>query len=163
MIAGITESGKSTLAKRFCHRYNAAGIHTAVLDPMNDPDWNATFQTKDPAHFLDTVWKNTKLAIFVDESAMVMGNFDKEMHELFTAGRHFGFNCHVIAQRPMMIPKTVRGQCSFLFLFCLATEECKELKKEFNAPEIMDAGTFQKGEYLKVGRFSPSSKGQLTW
>ena len=158
LIIGMTESGKTTLAKKMSLHYRQRGIHTIVLDPMYDPNWQASFQTANPHKFLEIVKKSSNCAIFIDESGDIVGRYDEEMHWLATKARHWGHNSHFISQRAKQISKTVRDQCSFLFAFNMSYDDSKELANEFNKEILKTCNILNKGEYYVVPRYGEVKK-----
>lgn len=153
LILGMTESGKSTLAAQLTRHYKTQGRGVLVLDPLRDPRWISDYQTTDPNEFLEVVKESRSCMVFIDESGESVGQYDTEMHWLATRGRHYGHSCHFVSQRGAQIAKTVRDQCSHLFLFCCSMDDAKLLANEFNKPEIREANTLGKGEYFHVSRF----------
>lgn len=156
----MTESGKTTLAKQLARDYKKAGIGVIVLDPFISGDWNADVITDDNEHFLNVVWDSQSCAVFIDEAADAVGRYDEAMRQTATRGRHFGHNMHYVSQRGQDLAKTVRDQCSYLFLFTVSIDDRKVFAREFNKPELMEAP--DQYEYFKCGRFSPLEKRKVT-
>lgn len=160
LILGMTESGKTTLAKKLCKDYQKRKIACIVLDPLRDPGWSDApdsdlfFQTVDKDEFLATVKASQRCAVFIDESGESVGQYDTTMHWLATRGRHYGHNCHFISQRGQQIAKTVRDQCGRLFLFTCSLTDAKILADEWNKPVLREAHMLEQGEFFIVGRFS---------
>lgn len=161
LIAGITESGKTTLAKQLVARYNRNGIGTLVLDPLHDPGWNATFQTSDKELFLNNVKLSRNCALFIDESGEMVGRYNDEMFFLATRARHYGHNTHFITQRVVQLAKTVRDQCVDLFLFMVSKTDAKVLADEFNKPELQQANILNQFECFYCRRYGPVKKLQI--
>ncbi len=160
LVVGMTESGKTTLSSQLVQTYRKNNIKVVVLDPMNDPRWGADFQTRDRAQFLSII-KNPETrscAIFVDESAEMIGRYHEEMFFLATRGRHYGHNCHFVCQRAKQLAKTVRDQCSYLALFNCSFDDSRELANEFNRVELKNAHTLKKGEYFFCPRWGNLEK-----
>ena len=159
LILGMTESGKTTLAKKLCKDYQKRDIGCIVLDPLQDPGWSDTpdsdlfFQTTDKDQFLASVKASQRCAVFIDESGESVGQYDTQMHWLATRGRHYGHNCHFLSQRGQQIAKTVRDQCGRLYLFCCSFTDGKILADEWNKPELRDASELPQGEFFIVQRF----------
>jgi len=162
MILGMTESGKTTLAKRMAKAYRKKGWNCIVLDPLSDPEWEAAepqkdyggcFQTRNQHEFLETVKASRSCMVFVDEAGEAVGQYDNEMHWLGTRGRHYGHSCHFISQRAQQIAKTVRDQCATMYLFASSLTDCKIHADEWNEPEIKDANKLDQGEFFIVRRF----------
>ena len=125
LIVGMSESGKTTLAKRMCQRTKASGRGTGVLDPLHD-NWDADFQTDDPELFLQTFWQSRSCDFFIDEAGDSVGHYDKPMIQTATRGRHWGHNCYYITQRSQSLSPTVRAQCRYIFLFAMARQDCEK-------------------------------------
>lgn len=161
LILGQTESGKTTLAKRMCQAYGAAGVKRIVLDPLNDPEWQADFRTTDPDAFLEVFWASESCAAFIDEAGDAVGRYDLVMQKTATKGRHWGHNVHYVCQRGTQLAQTVRDQCSHLFLFCTSLKDCKIHADEWNRPELIQAAQFKAGEYFHVTRFGVVQRGNI--
>lgn len=153
LIAGMTESGKSTLAKQICHTYYWRGYSTAVLDPLNDPGWAADFQTRDSDTFLECARQSRSLGLFLDESGETVGRYNDSMFWLATRARHYGHKTHFCTQRPQQISRTVWNQCSHLFLFNISAYDAKLLADEFNKPELRQANELAQFECFYAPRF----------
>lgn len=157
LILGMTESGKTTLAKKLAARYRAQGQTVLVLDPLRDPSWPCDFITSDQDHFLEVFWANKSCMAFLDEGGESVGRYDRAMQKTATRGRHPGHSCHYIAQEATQLAPIVRGQCRHLFLFCSPVDSGKVLAREFNRPELLECSTLLVGEYIhavKMGSIS---------
>ena len=161
LILGMTESGKTTLARRLAARYKANGAGILVLDPIGDPRWNADFMTSDPEEFLHVFWQSQRCMAFIDESGDAVGRYDRAMIRTATRGRHWGHACHYITQRAVDISRTVRDQCSQLYLFASSMDDGKVHSREWNKPELMNCHTLQRGEYYSAPRFGSLKKGAV--
>jgi hypothetical protein len=162
LIFGMTESGKTSLAKyELIPRYQANNIKVLVLDPMNDPGWNADFQTDNVDEFLKVYWASRQCAVFIDEAGESVGRFDSAMITTATKGRHWGHKNHYLSQRGAMLSKTVRDQCSDIFLFTTSLDDCKVHANEWNAPELKEANSLAQLEYFHTGRFTDVTKGKI--
>lgn len=161
LILGMTESGKTTLAKNLAKHYKNRGFGVIVLDPMSDPEWNADFQTTDVDEFLKTFWNSRKCAVFIDEAGEAVGQYDTVMQRTATKGRHWGHACHYLSQRGAQIARTVRDQCSHLFLFTTALDDSKIHANEWNKNELRGANTLPQGHYFHATRFGALEKSQL--
>jgi hypothetical protein len=161
LILGMTESGKTTLAKELANHYKSQGIGVIVLDPMNDPGWLCDYKTADPAEFLKVFWASKQCAAFIDESGDSVGRFDTAMIQTATKGRHWGHNCHYITQRGAQLAVTVRDQCSHLFLFTTSLNDSKVHANEWNKPELQTACSLDKGHYFHATRFGVLTREKL--
>ena len=149
----MTESGKTTLAKRLAKRYRQANVGVIVLDPMNDPGWNATASFTESAPFLDVVKRSKSCAVFIDESGDTIGRYNDEMFWLATKSRHYGHNAHFITQDAKQLARVVRTQCRHLFLFNSALESCDILAKDWNKPELRKAANLPAFQCYWTERF----------
>lgn len=162
MILGQTLSGKSILAKRLAASYKDKGIAVLVHDPVGDPEWNADYQTANFDDFFRTYNDSRQCAVFFDEVGETCQEFAKEMTRTATRGRHRGHRNHYIAQRGTLILRTMRDQCTQLFLFNTGLEDCKIHAQEWNAPKIKDDGQFLRvGEYYHKQRMGELSRHDL--
>lgn len=160
----MTESGKSTLARRLVAGYRVAGIHSLILDPLDDYAWRsagARFLTPHGKLFLDIVFKCKKCAIFVDECGEAIGRYGGEMKKLATRSRHYGHNAHFISQRAVDIDKTIRDQCADLYCFRVSWRDAETLANEYGYDELLECSKLNQGEFIKCGRFLAPQKIRL--
>ncbi len=162
LIAGMTESGKTTLAKQLCAKYRRSGIETIVLDPLNDPGWQAGFQTTSSDEFNAVVRQSRQCAVFIDESGETIGRYNDDMFWLATRARHYGHNCHFITQRIVQLNKTVRDQCAKLFLFCVSKDDAKALSNGWNNDTLLKANLLKQFECFYCTRFGITEKIQIS-
>jgi DNA helicase HerA-like ATPase len=149
IILGITETGKTTLARKIAGRYKAQGIPVLVLDPYGSRKWNANYLSEYPKTFCQVVRNSRSCALFVDECGhWVDQGFEADLKWLATNSRHFGHNCHFISQRATQISPTIRAQCSNIFLFRQSFTDTRDLARDFASDDLMQAHTLLKGEYL---------------
>lgn len=162
LILGQTLSGKSTLAKRMAADYRRHGVAVLVLDPIGDPEWSADYKTHDTDDFFRVYSESRGCAVFVDESGDVCNERPDLITRTATRGRHRGHRNHYIAQRGTLILRTIRDQCSTLFLFNSGLEDCKIHAAEWNAPTIREKGPFlATGHYLYKQRMGELKEGRL--
>lgn len=161
LIIGMTESGKTTLAKKLAGHYRQNGIGVLVLDPLSDPAWPADFKTADNEQFLKVYWDSRRCAVFIDESGDAIGRYDDTMIKTATRGRHWGHSNHYITQRATQLSATVRGQCSHLFLFCSPLSDAKIYADEWNQQELRNSCNLKQGEYYHVTRFGELHRGNI--
>lgn len=157
LILGMSESGKSTLAKNLAKVYKSQGWSVIVLDPLKDPEWCADFITADQDEFLSVFWASRKCMVFIDEGGKSVGQYEKAMQECFTTGRHWGHSCHLIAHKGTQLAPVVRDQCRYLFLFCSSIKEGKLLADEFNKPELQECNKLLQGEYIHASKFGATT------
>ena len=161
LITGRTETGKTTLAKRICAEWRARGVECIILDPMSDPEWQASFITREPEEFLHVVRNSEQCACFIDEGSETAGRYDREMHWTATQGRHWGHRFHYISQRPKQLSVNVRSNCGQFAVFRLASEDAKELARDFAAPELNDAVSLDRGEFMYGDGFNQTRRERL--
>lgn len=161
LILGMTESGKSTLAKKLAAYYKSKGFGVLVLDPLNDPGWPCDFKTDDGSEFLKVFWDSRRCFVFIDESGDSVGRYNAEMTRTATKGRHWGHACHYITQRGTQLATTVRDQCSHLFLFCSSLNDSKTHADEWNQQQIREACNLKQGEYFHATRFGELHRGNV--
>lgn len=156
----MTGSGKTTLGKQLIKAYKNKGIKTLVLDPLNDPDWNADFQTDNNDEFLSKVFhpESRSCALFIDESGTAIGRYSGTMQRIATQSRHLGHKAHFFTQRGTQLDRTIRDQCSTLFLFTSSSVDGKTYAEEFGWEELKNTRELKRGEAFKVERFSPPQK-----
>lgn len=149
----MTESGKTTLARKLANKYQKRGIPVLVLDPYLSSAWNADFITDNPDEFLEVVKDSISCAVFVDECGHYSDDgFSDVLRWLATNSRHYGHNSHFISQRAKQLKPTIRDQCSNIFLFKQSFDDAKELTRNFATDDLLEAPKLTKGEYLgKVG------------
>jgi DNA helicase HerA-like ATPase len=164
LILGMTESGKTTLAKKILKSYRDKNISALVLDPLCDPDWSQDgteknfFQTDDQEDFLRKMYASRSCALFIDESGASIGRYAGPMAVVATQSRHFGHKAHFITQRAVQLDRTIRDQCSTLFVFRVGKKDADTLAEEFGYDELKTCNELAQGECFKVSRFSAPEK-----
>jgi len=162
MILGQTLSGKSILAKRLAAEYRKNGVKIIVHDPVNDPEWPADYKSADFNEVFSVYNDSRGCAVFFDEAGEACLSHESEMTRTATRGRHRGHRNHYIAQRFSLITRTIRDQCSTLFLFNSGLEDCKIHSAEWNCPELKEQGPFLAiGQYYHKRRMGPLHKNHL--
>jgi ABC-type glutathione transport system ATPase component len=159
LIVGMTESGKSTLARSLAREYAAGGHVPIVLDVTRNREWGSTaIIFDDPDALLAYVRdpeKCLRQPIFVEEAGLSIGKYQSQFQWLTTFSRHHGMRCHIVAQRAEMVDKTTRSQCTNLAAFGLSFDDAKAYAREFNGPEIMQCVSFKPGTYIHKTRYAP--------
>lgn len=158
LINGMTESGKTTLARNLAGYYMHQQYGVLVLDPLMDPRWPCSFITDDQEEFLDVFWRSRRCIAFLDEGGESVGRYATAMQQTATRGRHWGHSCHYICQRAVQLAPIVRDQCSHLFLFCSSARDGKILAEEFNKPELETCSTLTQGEYIHAVKFGQTTR-----
>lgn len=163
LIVGMSESGKTTLAKRKlvpAYKRNHFGI--IVLDPLLSQDWQADFITADGAEFLRVFWQSRNCMAFIDESGEAVGRYNEEMQKTATRGRHHGHCCHYITQGATQLAPVVRDQCRHLFLFCASERNGKLLAEEWGKPELVNCAQLRQFEYIHAVKFGGVANGSFS-
>jgi hypothetical protein len=163
LIIGMTESGKTTLAKLLAQSYIAKGHKVAVLDPVHDPDWGKkAFVTNDVDELKAYLYSNRSVYVFVDESGAIFNEGNSlDNAWLATRSRHFGHSVHFLAQRAIQIPKTMRDQTSRLYLFTSSASDGKLHSEEWNQPELAKCNTLPRMHFYIADRFSAVRKAKI--
>lgn len=156
-ILGITNSGKTTLAKRLAREYRARRVPVLVLDPMGT-GWDCDYITDDPDTFLLAARDSRGCMLFIDEAGEVVGQWDREHHWLATRARHYGHVSHFISQRGVQIARTVRDQCTKMFLFRTGLADAKIHAEEWAEPRLKGAPDLPQGECFVADRFGKLRK-----
>jgi len=160
LILGMTESGKTGLAKKLAGTFSKAGKRVLVFDPMGDPEWVADFKTHNFEEFLDEYWSSRSCAVFFDESGEAAQENDKALIKTAIKGRHWGHSNHYITQRGALIPKTLRDQCRHLFMFAQSLDDAKIYARDYNSPELARVTGFMQGEYMHTTKYTTAKYGR---
>jgi hypothetical protein len=162
IIVGMSETGKSTLAKIFVRQAKEQGILTGVLDPLNDPEYNADYQTSNSEEFLIHAKEKVRELLVVDESGTAIGRYNEPMTWLATTSRHFGKSCIFCMHNPTQTSPMIRDQSSECWLFICTSRIQEMVAEEFNHPEILtQSERLEKGECIFVPRFGEIKKYRL--
>ncbi|SRR5260221_93763 len=194
LISGVTRSGKTTLARAmaniFARKKNPPII--LVFDPMGTQtagdDWpENAFVFDDADKFLNyceniarheritrtyDAAKGKNYLLFIDEADNIFSLSQKENNWLLTRGRHYGFTCILICQRPNMVAPNSRKNCAVVCAFRLARSDSKLLGDETGHNDIdkinLDTGDYLvlvsgSSVYTRHNIFNQLRKGMRTW
>lgn len=150
---GVTQSGKTTIARAIARKLSADGHVIVVFDPVGTStaggDWpENAIVFDDPEEFMMFLEDDNcpPAHVFVDEAAEIFGHTMRENSWLATRGRHFGIYLHIITQRPKMILPNVRGQIGRAYVFRLSNEDMREIGADFGHSGLnqfsLDTGDF---------------------
>lgn len=155
LILGMTESGKTTLAKHLKAGFSRAGVKSIALNPDNLSQFGADYETGNINEFL-TAFKNSRsCAVFIDEAGTFCGQYaDSRMIRTGTEGRHYGHSCFYIAQRGNMINKTVREQCRFIYIFRTGRGDAKLWAEEFANSDLLKAAELPAYHFLVADKLN---------
>jgi len=151
LIVGVSESGKSTLARRLLENAN---IPIFVYDPIYS-DWPglaARFETSQELEALLRPLNKSPCIVVVDEAAEFFSVGQKYNHWVFTRGRHYAMLPIAIGQRIKMMAPNVREQATDLYVFESSIEAGEILAEAYNMPELENAHLLKQGEFYHVRR-----------
>lgn len=136
LYAGVTQSGKTTLARLHARLLLDNDWRVIVYDPVGTETrgggWGKDAEVfADRERFLSYVKTQRDAFVFIDEGADLFTQGQLENQWLFRKGRHAGLYMRVCTQRPKMIAPNVRTQCAHAYLFRLAREDMGELFADF--------------------------------
>lgn len=157
----MTESGKSTLAQFFCAGLRKKGILTAAIDPLNEGRWKCDYLASDAHDLKRWAERHTSAHLFLEESGSEIGRNPGELEWFGTQARHFGHSSWFLAQRPVQISATVRGQLSNLFLFAVGQKDLDLLAEEWARPELRRIEKFSQGQFHWCRRFADTRIGYV--
>jgi len=158
-IIGMTESGKTYLAKYLAKMYKSKGYETLALHKPDEPWSNeeVTKQTTDLDLLLDLIETRNEenkhkienlgfpsqlingYIVFMELSDANAEKYDSRIHSQFTAGRHKGHMLHYLSQRSAIVHPTIRENCGILYLFNCHSTQAKDWSIEFNDKELLNA------------------------
>jgi hypothetical protein len=148
LYTGVTQSGKTTLARLHARALSRMEHNVIVYDPVGSGtlggDWPEDAVRFDDPNKLMIYLEKEDVAdahVFIDEADTVLGHVWTENHWLLTRGRHKGLYIRVITQRPKMVSPSVRAQCSICYHFRLAKKDATEIQADFGH----DANTLATG------------------
>lgn len=156
LIVGMTESGKTTLAKKFALAAQKRGIPCIIYDPLLS-DWGQGARVFDVfAEFEQAIEELPEPEFvgqliayaFIDEADTVLSQSDRENWWIMTRGRHYGLRVFPITQRPKLISPTARGQCATLYCFRVSADDAKALAADFSDEGIKAAAGLAQGAFL---------------
>ncbi len=157
LIVGMTRMGKTTLAQLLAREYQKLGYKVAVYTvpgttdnpPRADPRWNfADYVTLDRQAALERFKASYKVMWFFDEANRTVGKYDPEMEATATSGSLHGHTCHYLAQRTATFNRTVREQCSRLYMFRQGPDDCGSLYQDWGHEEILQGHKLAKGQAI---------------
>ena len=161
LYVGVTQSGKTTLARWHARALVKARHHVIVYDPVGTPtagggwgdgdDGSQGFDFySDPEKFNKAMESAKDSFVFIDESADIHSHSQVENQWMLRKGRHAGLYFRLIVQRVKMIPPNVRTQCARLFLFRAAKADQREILADFGHEPDVIPQTWDKGDCLMV-------------
>lgn len=161
LYCGVTESGKTTLARFHARRLADAKWPVIVYDPVRTGttggDWpsSAVLYT-DPKIFLHEINKAKNAYVFVDESPDVFSHEMRENHWLLRRGRHRGLYLRLISTRPMMVHPNVRTQCKRVFMFRMSPSDAADIANDFGHDRYVVSKELDKGDCIMLEAGTPA-------
>lgn len=156
LYTGVSQSGKTTLARMMARALAAKGHRVIVYDPMGTATAGGGWPEKaivfdDAIDFLNYVHspEGFHAHLFVDEGHEIFGHGEefRENYWLFTKGRHYGLHLHIMTQRPTKLHPDVRSQCGRCYMFRLAVDDVKLIGNDYGFSEIHKIN-LDKGDFL---------------
>lgn len=164
LICGVTESGKTTLARALAAELEKAGENLIVYDPVHTrtikggwPASSVIFSDQDSLFDYLSRDDVSDAHIFIDEAGDVFNLGQRYNMWLLTRGRHFGFSVTMIAQRPKMIAPSARGQVSRVYMFRLAQQDAREIGADMGH-SALEKINLDKGDFLILDSGQASMK-----
>jgi energy-coupling factor transporter ATP-binding protein EcfA2 len=155
LYCGVTQSGKTTLARHHARILSRAGYDIAIYDPVNTathgggwPDGAQIMDSPELFHkYVDRANGEPErpIFLFVDECADIFGHSETHAHWIPRQIRHRNIYLRMIVQRPKMLHPNVRTQCAYAYILRLARDDLKIICADYGhgseiAPETIDRG-----------------------
>ena len=156
LIVGVTESGKSTLAKALARRAIAQGRPVLVVNPTGERGYTGHI-TRDPALALDLAKHHLKGAyILLDEAPDYLNAYKENAQYLWflRRSRHQFHSTWIITQRAQLVNRNARSQCTRLYAFAQHQSDADLLAAEWNCAGLRELPRLQRGEFMMVKPFS---------
>lgn len=156
LYVGVTQSGKTTLARFVARGLRKKGARVVVYDPLGTETlggaWGEGAEIYcDLEPFLDLLHSPEfgNAHVFIDEAHHVLGHEMKENFWLLTQGRHYGMTLHLMTQRPKKVHPDVRSNCGLCFMFRLANSDASEIGADYGFSDIHRI-SLDKGDFLML-------------
>jgi len=153
LCVGVTQSGKTTLARLISRGLLSNKKRVIVFDPLGTGTagggWGAGAEIfDDKGKFLDLMHDPAfyDAHIFVDESHHIFSLDQRENLWMLTQGRHYGMNFFLLTQRPTKIAPDARHNCGSCYTFRLAVDDARAIGADYGHSDIhkisLDRGDF---------------------
>jgi len=154
LYVGVTQSGKTTLARAMSRQLCAQKQNVAVLDPMGTltagGGWGeGALLFDDTELFLQWLYSDSAINyhVFIDEAHKVLSHEQNEHFWLLTEGRHYYLTLHLMTQRPKKVHPDVRHNCGRCYMFRLSRADANEIGADYGHSDI-DKEKLDKGDFL---------------
>lgn len=158
LYCGVTQSGKTTLARHHARLLDKAGYEIVVYDPVGTAtaggDWPERAKVFDDSDkFLEWLTRaqyddERPAFVFVDEAPDIFGPTGGYALLLPRRLRHQGVYLRIISQRPKMLPPNVRTQCAHCYLFRLSKEDARIICADFGHGSEVSDKPLDTGDYV---------------
>lgn len=165
LYCGVTQTGKTTLARYHARILDRADYDVAVYDPVGTTTagggWPDRAQLiSDPEKFHKFVERakgspDRPIFLFVDESADIFGHSETDAHWIPRKIRHHNIYLRMIVQRPKMLHPNVRTQCAYAYVLRLSQEDARIICADFGHGSDIAQMPLDKGDCLLLISGSP--------
>jgi len=163
LILGMSQSGKSTLAKIMACESIKRGRTVVVLDPIYDAEWSrigcVVFYSTEKFNRYIKDPDNREMTVIVDEVGLAIAR-NKAMNHITTSARHRGHVTIVIGHERTDLSPVMRNNCGTLCLFVLSRESREMLAREWDCDAILSVKLNQ-GEFLYIQKFKGIKMGRI--
>jgi DNA helicase HerA-like ATPase len=152
LYTGVTQSGKTTLARTIERELFSSGHRTIVYDPLGTStaggDWASDEVYDNLDEFIDIIYHpdTVDAHVFIDEAHNLLGHADKTHYWLLTEGRHHYLTLHLMTQRPNKLHPDVRTNCGQCMMFRLSSNDASLIGADFGFNGLdkikLDTGDF---------------------
>ena len=160
LYCGVTQTGKTTLAREHSRELHSRGHNVIVYDPVFTPTagggWGCKFYTSDFDVLIEHLnYTREPWHVFIDEAGDHFTMSNRDNWALLTRGRHAGLHINLIVQRPKMLAPTVRTQCNRAYVFRMSPDDTTTVGEDFGHVQLGKT-LMDKGDYLVLNSGSPS-------
>lgn len=158
LYCGVTQTGKTTLARHHARILDRADYDVVVYDPVGTetaggewPERAKILTTPEQFHkFINNAGGEPErpLFLFVDESADIFGHGETHAHWIPRKCRHADIYLRLIVQRPKMLHPSVRTQCAYAYMLRLSIDDAKMLCADFGHGTEVASENLDKGDCI---------------
>ena len=154
LYVGVTQSGKTTLARLMSRMLCAKKHRVAVYDPLGTATagggWGDGVLIFTNEHdFLTWIYSDAAVNyhVFIDEAHNILGHNNPENFWMLTEGRHFFLTLHLMTQRPKKLHPDVRHNCGRCYMFRLSKSDRAEIGGDYGF-DGLDKISLDKGDFV---------------